>query len=160
MAAVAAPAVLSTLSAEPGGITGVFDSVMMKPFYIIFTILLIIGIIVILSGKYLQGIILTLFSGGVLFLTYWLRVKNAPRKGGFYGGREDEIDDLIKLNNILNLPDVDNPDTSSLTGNVLRNKNKAISNFNLLEQSTKNNITSILNDIGNDNLTNIFNKSQ
>lgn len=171
-AAMAIPAITDALSKEQGGITGVFDSVMMKPFYIIFTVLLIISIIVIMAGKYLPGFILLIFSGGVLFATFYLRsykIGKSPLYGKWDGGDEmlPKETCIRELYSILMVqpPDIsDNTNYEKKTKVLLQtlydNEEMIKKNYNLLTEEKRYKVNDTIEQLNDEKLKKIlmFNK--
>lgn len=171
-AAMAVPAITGIIEKEPGGLMGIVDSIAMKPFYFICSLMLLIGLIVFVSGKYPQGFMLMLVSGGVLGVTYYMRVKasQASIKRGsgrsYFGRNEDHTinyfdggketikeSSLLTLNNVLQLPPVDGTiDESILLSNIMEHGSTAISNYNALTDIQQSNVKTLLNNINDKGL--------
>lgn len=166
MAAVAAasimPEAVSLIKSEPGGLTGLLDSTFMKAFYILFTILFIIGIIVIVAGKYIPGVILTLLSGGIMLGVYFIRTRSAAnmakaQRGSMYGGAESiKSKSIRKLHSILQLPHISDSSEEALKNNILSNSGTVNEYYNMLEPSAKPRVDMLVNVIGDDKIKSLF----
>ncbi len=151
-AASAVPEVMKTLSDEPGGISGTFNNIMVKPVYMIFFVLLLIGIIVITAGKYKEGFILTIFSSLILGGMFYFRTVYAEPRRRMKGGAESKMDLMLRLKNSLFLSACDDCSEQRLLKSLQKDKDKIRISYNELEDSQKTEIYNLINSIGDQTL--------